>query len=301
MTKKAKDIVVLEKWYKKLPRKAYEKFEKIDIADDWFEVYKLPNYVYAIYEPRHFQEVISFLIIGPDRSVLLDTGLGIGDVKRVVCQLTSNEVIVINSHIHFDHVGGNHEFSSVYVYDDEMAVERLKRGYSRKELEIHISERMIYMGYPKDFNPESYVIYPSKPKLLHHGDVVNLGNRELEVIHTPGHSKESIMLLDRKNRSLFTGDTFYPGPLYSHFEGDFYGDSNFKTYMKTIDNLLVLIQNLDYLYCSHNEPIASPSILKDVALAFKAIDNKSIDYLDDEGLRKYDFNGFSIITKNNLK
>lgn len=301
MPKKVKDAVVLEKWYKKLPRKAYEKFEKIDMADDWFEVYRLPKDVYAIYEPRHFQEVISFLIIGSDRSVLLDTGLGIGNIKKIVCQLTSNEVMIINSHIHFDHVGGNHEFSSVYVYDDEMAVERLKRGYSRKELEIHISESMIYMGFPKGFDPESYVIHPSSPKLLHHGDIINLGNRELKIIYTPGHSEESIMLLDHKNKILFTGDTFYKGPLYTHLEGDFYRDSNFQTYMKTVDNLLGLIPDLDYLYCSHNEPIASPPILKDVALAFKTIDDKSIDYLDDGGLRRYNFDGFSIITENNLK
>ena len=91
-----------------------------------------------------------------------------------------------------------------------------------------------------------------------------LGSRDLKVIHTPSHSEDSIMLFDEKNRILFTGDTFYKGALYAHFEGDFYGNSNIQTYYNTISELVKLIPRLNHLYCSHNEPVVNPEILSDV-------------------------------------
>ena len=75
---------------------------KIDIGDEWFEVIKLPRDVLAIAEPGHWQEVISFLIVGTLKSVLFDTGMGIGDISRIVGQLTNTDVMVVNSHTHFD-------------------------------------------------------------------------------------------------------------------------------------------------------------------------------------------------------
>ena len=53
-------------------------------ADPWFEVYRIAPGVFAIYEPHQFEEVISFLILGEKRAAMFDTGLGIGDIKRVV-------------------------------------------------------------------------------------------------------------------------------------------------------------------------------------------------------------------------
>ena len=73
--------------------------------------------VLAIYEPRHFEEVISYLILGDKKAVLLDTGLGIGDMKRLVCELTNLAVVVLNSHTHFDHLGDNHQFDTMYAMD----------------------------------------------------------------------------------------------------------------------------------------------------------------------------------------
>jgi len=95
---------------------ALKKTKTVNVNESWFEVLRLPNDAYPIAEPRHWQEVISFLIIGSQKAVLLDTGMGIKDISKAVSQLTDPEAVVVNSHTHFDHIGDDHRFSRIFVY-----------------------------------------------------------------------------------------------------------------------------------------------------------------------------------------
>src|SRR5580658_6754223 len=85
---------------------AFSRYKKLAVSDGWFEVYQLPGNVYAFYEPRQDQQVLSYLIVGDQRALLFDSGLGIGNIGGIVRRLTSLPVLVLNSHTHFDHVGG---------------------------------------------------------------------------------------------------------------------------------------------------------------------------------------------------
>ena len=76
------------------------KWRRLESHSDWFEIYELPNNVYPLYESDHFQEVISFLICGSQRSLLLDTALGIGDIKKEVDRLTANKSAAIVSRLY---------------------------------------------------------------------------------------------------------------------------------------------------------------------------------------------------------
>jgi len=96
-----------------LPRAAYAAFEKHEISNDWFEVYEVGPDIWAIYEPFQWQEVISYLIVGTDKALLFDTGNGLGDIKAIVDQLTDKPITVLNSHSHFDHIGGNYQFDNI--------------------------------------------------------------------------------------------------------------------------------------------------------------------------------------------
>ena len=78
-----------DNWWQKLPRSVWGQFERIPQSQDWFEVYRVLPGVFAIYEPGQFDEVISYLIVGTDKALLFDTGLGIGDMKRVVTESPS--------------------------------------------------------------------------------------------------------------------------------------------------------------------------------------------------------------------
>ena len=108
------------KWKDNSEREYYSKYEKVVTKNGqgWFDVYRLPGEVFAICEPQHFQEVNAYLIIGLERSLLLDTGMGICDISRVVGELYQGEVMVVNSHFHFDHIGNNYKFNEIHIYDD---------------------------------------------------------------------------------------------------------------------------------------------------------------------------------------
>lgn len=279
--------------------------EKIDVGEPWFTVAKLPHHVYAISEPKHHEMVISFLIVGSQKSILFDTGMGIKDISRVARQLTDREVMVVNSHSHFDHVGDNARFPHVYIFDHDPATERLVSGWPHDEIHFDAEEENFDGGFPEDFDPAAYVIRPVDRKnvhILHDGDVFDLGNRKLQVLHTPGHSPDSIVLLDRENRSLFTGDTFYPDWLYAFITGS-WGESNLYEYHETIQKISRLIPDLDYLYCSHVKALAEPQILAEVAKAIKTLIDKSETNYESivifgQDLTVHHFNGFSIVTKN---
>src|ERR1700674_2872144 len=94
-------------WCKGLPRPAYSKLERVPTVDSWFEVYKIRPGVFAIYEPHQLEEVISYLIVGGDRALLFDTGMGVSNIQAVVAGLTKLPVSVLNSHTHNDHVSDN--------------------------------------------------------------------------------------------------------------------------------------------------------------------------------------------------
>src|SRR5260370_29667298 len=76
----------------------------------WFHVYSLDERTYAISEPKYWQQNVSYLLLGTRQALLFDTGPGLYSIRRVVASLTSLPLLVIPSHLHFDHVGDVHEF-----------------------------------------------------------------------------------------------------------------------------------------------------------------------------------------------
>ena len=106
-------------WCRALPRPEYKSLERVPVSDRWFEVYRPAPGVFAIYEPHQAEETIGYLIVGQKRALLFDTGMGISDVKKVTTELTKLPILVLNSHTHDDHVGGNWEFDTVYGMDTD--------------------------------------------------------------------------------------------------------------------------------------------------------------------------------------
>lgn len=280
-----------EKWWKKLPRKSWNRFEKISQSQHWFEVYRIQPGIFAIYEPGQWEEVISYLIVGTKKSLLFDTGLGIGDIKNLVSEIISIEPLVINSHTHYDHIGGNYQFQQIYGVFTEFS-ELNSKGIAHEEVKEFVSEGWIRKETPKDFASKQYLIKPyNVRKTLQDGERVDLGDRILEIIFTPGHTPDSLCLLDRKNRLLFTGDTFYPAPLYAHFP-----ESNLNQFAKTAQLLHKLKHQVDYVVPSHNETLLPSSYLEKLDQAFQSIQDQSGKYKDQKnGVREYLFEGFSIL------
>src|SRR5262250_1084420 len=105
------------RWCSAPRRTEFLAFPKVPAADPWFEVYRLRPDTYAIYEPRQDQTALSYLLLGSERALLFDSGLGIGRIDEVVKSLTMLPISVLNSHSHFDHIGGNYAFNDIYARD----------------------------------------------------------------------------------------------------------------------------------------------------------------------------------------
>ena len=246
-------------WYDALPRPQFTQFPQVETGSSWYTVLKLPQNIYAICEPRHFQEVISFLIPGTKEALLLDTGMGIRPIRPVVEQLTGLPVTVVNTHSHFDHVGGNGEFSAVWAWETEASRRRARQGWAPEPEDENISPEAFLDGLP---HGSTYRQPPYSMKLLVNAQRFDLGGRVWEVLHSPGHSGDSIVLFCEAEKLLCTGDTLYPGTLYAQQAPE--------TYRDTLQMLADRFS--DYtLLCSHNEPIRPGGLLARSAAALTAM------------------------------
>jgi len=260
------DVFSASHWPDALPRASNQRLRRMASAASWFEIYEVDAATFAILEPRHYEEVISYLIVGEERAVLLDTGLGIGDIRTEVRRLTGRPVVVVNSHSHYDHVGGNHEFDDVWAFDDPLEIGRIERGIGPTEAAAFVPPGS-YTDVPEGFDRACYEIKPSPvTRRLRDLDAIELGARTLTVYHTPGHSPGSICLLDSLESILFTGDTIYPGTLYAQF-----AESDFETYRRSLRRLTGMLGEVAYLCPAHNEARVSKGLIGSVSDAFVRI------------------------------
>jgi glyoxylase-like metal-dependent hydrolase (beta-lactamase superfamily II) len=277
-------------WCRDLPRLVYKELMRVDVRSNWFEVYRVCPDVYAIYEPHQFEEVISYLIVGQRRALLFDTGLGVASIRDVVTQLTVLPITVLNSHTHFDHTGGNAEFPDILNEDTPFSrknAEGQSNIYSRDAL----APERICGSLPAGVRPGAYAIRPwNVSRRIHDGEHIDLGGRDLEILFTPGHTPDSLSLLDRGNGLLFTGDTFYPGPIYL-----FTPETDFAAYAKSVARLTEFVPRLKLLLPAHNVPIAEPDALHHLDTAVKQVQSGAAKFTVTDGHREYAFDGFSLL------
>jgi glyoxylase-like metal-dependent hydrolase (beta-lactamase superfamily II) len=242
---------------KNLPRVEYEKFERVSVEDDWFEVYKVAPRVTAIYEPAQWQEVISYLIEGDEKALLFDTGNGIADIAKLAGSLTEKPISVLNSHTHYDHVGGNYAFDTIYGMDTEFT--RLRQtGHSNQEIAIEVSKPALCRPLPKGITPDNHTGRPfTVSHFISDGYEIDLGGRVLEVLHIPGHTPDAIALIDRQAKLMWTGDSYYSGPIWL-----FAPETDLDDYARSLDRLIKESVDVNALLPAHNTPWVNPEVLR---------------------------------------
>jgi hydroxyacylglutathione hydrolase len=158
-----------------------------------------------------------YLVTGTEKAMLVDTGMGIGDLASVVSELTILPIIIVNTHGHPDHAGGNSNFSEVWL----------------PEKDLEIMQRMCTTAYRLDdikaANGENNPAYqhmvnglvetrPITQKYLSAGQVVDLGGRQFEVLDVPGHTPGSLCLVNYEEQILFSGDTIVATPVWIYLK-----------------------------------------------------------------------------------
>lgn len=123
---------------------------------------------------------LCYLVAGEAKALLIDTTTGRGDIREVVSQLTALPLVVVNTHGHMDHTGGDYVFDEVY---------------------IHPADLWLLRGPADEAAAKELICHP-----IGEGDCFDLGGRVLEVVEVPGHTLGSVALLDREARQIFMGD-----------------------------------------------------------------------------------------------
>lgn len=274
-----------------LPRAGWAAYDRLAASDDWFEVYRLADDLYAIAEPWQWQEVISYLIIGETSALLFDSGNGIGDIRAVVDRLTRLPVTVLASHSHIDHVGGHHQFTDILAPATPFTTERAKgsdNAFAREEA----SAAALCKPLPAGVTEDNHHIEPFAPTArVGEGSRIDLGGTTLEVLAIPGHTPDSIALLDAARGRLFTGDTYYRGPIWL-----FAPETDVEAYRASIARLASLAPALSAVHGAHNEPFSAGEELVKVRDAFEAIMAGEITPAEiADGRARYEFPTFEIL------
>ncbi|MFD1177989.1 MBL fold metallo-hydrolase [Paenibacillus puldeungensis] len=255
------------------------------IEDQWFTVELIDDQTYAISEYGHWEKVHSFLLLGKEKAVLIDTGLGIDHIKRITDQLTSLPIMVVTTHVHWDHIGSHEQFSDFYVHEleEDWIVHGIK-GLAMEQIRKDIA-RDITLPVPESFDARIYQPFQGQPAgLLKDGDTINLGERELKILHTPGHSPGHICLYDTSCGYLFSGDLLYEGTIYAFYP---------TTDPQQLVQSLVRIAELPVrkIFGSHHRLGLEPEIFIEVKKAAKFLqDHKLIKH----GTGLHTFTCFSI-------
>lgn len=177
--------------------------------DSYFSVSHISTGIYHIYENSN---VCCTLITGTDAALLIDTGYGFEDLPAFVRTITNLPLILVNTHGHLDHTGGNFRFSeTALIHPAELSVYDLYQHDKVSMLaflEKRYSAGKIKYPFPKNFNREFYLTYKQVPfSCAADGHIFDLGSRTLETFLLPGHSLGSLSVFDHESGTLVAGDT----------------------------------------------------------------------------------------------
>lgn len=228
----------------------------LKIAEQWFEITRVDERITHLTEPYvvPFARCNIWHCRGRERDLVVDFGMGIGDLKAAMENLLQRPVVAVATHSHHDHMGSIHQFDQRCIHCAEAVA--LAQGCDfpvlRGDLWPQVlREAVLRQGYDvpdmqitalpwEGFDVEGFrPIAAAATQLLQEGDVIDLGDLGFEVLHLPGHSPGSIGLWSKELGVLFSGDTVYDGPLLDETPG-----ADIPDYIRSMKRLLQLPVNV---------------------------------------------------------
>jgi glyoxylase-like metal-dependent hydrolase (beta-lactamase superfamily II) len=204
--------------------------------EDWYQIRHRNDGVTAISEPyiHEFYRCNIWHVRGRDRDMLVDSGMGVVSLRQWVPLVTERPLAAVASHTHFDHIGCHHEFEHRIVHAAEANL--LALPTRANTLADYVTDAIFDRLPPVPYLSTTYAVKKAPAtQIVHDGDVIDLGDRVFEVIHTPGHSPGGIALWEANTGILFSGDILYDGPL---IEDTYHADA--ADYLASMRRLLEL-------------------------------------------------------------
>ena len=202
-------------------------------------------------------DVRFFLLAGKKKALLIDSGMLVNNAKEIAQQLVSLPIELLNTHADRDHVGSNAEFETFYM---------------------HAAEASNYYNTQKK---------TGKFITIENGDIIDLGDRKLEIIAIPGHTPGSVALLDINNRVLYSGDTVQDGTIFM-----FGVQREFHAYIQSLEKLETMKDRFDTIYPSHGTIPVKPDLISQLHASALSILEGDIEATDVEfhgmAVKQYD-------------
>jgi glyoxylase-like metal-dependent hydrolase (beta-lactamase superfamily II) len=228
----------------------------LQVADTWFERRMIDDGITLLWEPYvvPLDRCNIWHIRGRDRDLLIDSGLGVCSLRTAASELFEHQTISLATHSHYDHTGCFHEFELRAAHQAEKneftneALASLRVDTIPEDILVYLdrvgygltTEYLITALPEENFPIDTWRQTAASPTwLIDEGDVIDLGNRQFEVLHLPGHSPGSVGLWEADTGILFSGDAIYDGPLLDEFP-----ESNIAVYVETMERLMSLPVNL---------------------------------------------------------
>jgi glyoxylase-like metal-dependent hydrolase (beta-lactamase superfamily II) len=223
---------------------------------DWFEVRRFPHAITMIREPHHREDVKSYLIEGSRDVAVLDTGTGAGDFAGLIGSLSARHPRILQTHADWDHIGASFRFDEVLVHPSE--ADKLRAGYP--------ADRFMAEFSPESADPSRGIPGINPTGTLKHGDRIDLGERVLEIFHTPGHSPGGVSFLDREARAFFVGDLLYLGRMLLFFPG---GDP--AAFRESLRLAAEVVEDVDVIYPAHDSVPLVPADVRTIRDAYETV------------------------------
>ena len=253
---------------------------------EWFTVEQIRERTHQITEGAAVLPCHSFVVDGGDETLLIDTGLGIGDLRSVVEDIAgSGDIRVLLTHSHWDHIGGANQFDDIVINDRErhsdgsVSMDVLEDDHSAV-VDFFVTEWLeLGEAFPDGFDPESYTIDPVPDVgTVEPGDVLTVGDRALELVAIPGHSPGLLAAIDRDAGICFGSDVVEPGiELFAQFT-----TSDIDAYVDSLNRLIELRDDgaFDVLAIGHGGPFSGDelSVLDDAKRAATAVANGEVPF-----------------------
>ena len=185
-----------------------------------------------------------FLLEGEEKAVLIDSGVNCPNASDIAKDLTSKPLILLNTHGDGDHTSGTDGFTHIHIHPLDY-------------VECDVKNR-----------------YPNTSMVpLNDGDIIDLGDRPLKIIHIPGHTKGSVAILDIAKRVLYAGDSVQKGHIYM-----FGAKRCPEVFEKSLDKLIALKDEYDCIYASHESFMVSSDYVENVKMAWEQVQSGEIAY-----------------------
>ena len=261
-----------------------DKTMKVYDINPYVEVYQFRENMYGLFNQNcdGAGDVWMYLIIGPEKAMLVDTAYGLGDIKGLVDEITGGmPLVVVNTHTGPDHVLGNVRFDTVYCHEYE--VENIKNKCKPSAWDYLFDENgnNIWLQFDKEDLPE----YKEFELIgVPDGHIFNLGeDYDVELVWTAGHAPGHAMFIDKKGRTIFAGDDVCsdvigcgagerPGIIFSKEYG------NIESYRDCLERLVNRLDEFDYIFPGHFAVNLENSLFIDILETLNLIVNNPDDY-----------------------